>query len=364
MPLGQPIENANPLPSLAGGQQVAPSPSLAGAPRPQLGSAPPPRAQNFQRIANEVRAELPGVNIPFEVMEGGGEGFSESFPYWESQGHPKPNTNVIQLRPSSRDFSEKRMKSLISGELIHFLGGTDDQGAPTNPKFKKFKDAYIQSLTPEQLAFHRRSYDEVAVPSGEQRPFNQWMEHSRIDQFIGAYLFPSDEHLAAGFNTDADFNPEQKKIMDRASQFLRGKDKLSSQFPQRDPFPSERDFFLKQETSGLPPNQVAQGMATEDNQVILNPFSLQNDKEKSSVKRNEQIRLYLRKNKPNLTFRVTPDQQRAFVSYANKVKSPRERDQAVRDTIMARILSGDPSAGNVTDEQRSIASQIEEDLNQ
>jgi len=139
---------------------------------------------------------------------------------------------------------------------------------------------------------------------------------------------------------------------------------LDARFPQREPFPAERDFFLNQEVSGLPPDKIAQGIAAEDNKVTLNPFSLQGNKDKEGVKQNEQIRLYLRNNHPDITFHLSPEQREAFKTYGYQAKTPRERDQAVRDTIMARILTGDPSAGTATPEQQAIAQQIEKEISQ
>jgi len=124
---------------------------------------------------------------------------------------------------------------------------------------------------------------------------------------------------------------------------------------QREPFPSERDFFLDQETSGLPPEKVAQGMMTEDDNVTLNPFSLLGPEQQSAVVDNEQVRLFLRKRGGTQPFDLTPEQQMAFQNYGEP--------QDIRDTIIARTLTGDDSALNVTPEQRAVSQVIHQEMN-
>jgi hypothetical protein len=111
---------------------------------------------------------------------------------------------------------------MVSGEMLHFMGANDPQGRPVHPEFRKFKDAYRASLTPEQLEMHHRSYQMSIEKFGETRPFDQWMDVSRIDQFMGAFLFPSKE-LSKNFNKQRDFTPEQHRILGQANDFLRGK---------------------------------------------------------------------------------------------------------------------------------------------
>jgi hypothetical protein len=104
--------------------------------------------------------------------------------------------------------------------------------------------------------------------------------------------------------------------------------------PQRMPYSSENAFFKKY------PNVT--GMATDDNQVILNPHSTINEKEKDSVLKNERIRVLMKMyGAPN--FYITPEQQSSFNGYGSQ--------NDIASTIAARIFSGDPSAGTTTNEQ-------------
>jgi hypothetical protein len=107
----------------------------------------------------------------------------------------------------------------------------------------------------------------------------------------------------------------------------------------REPYPSENEYF-----KGHPETA---GMAAEDNRVILNPYSKLSDAQRSSVVTNERARIGMRisGNRPN--FEITPEQRAAFSGYGS--------DQDIKETIAARIASGDPSAGNITPEQRAWA---------
>ena len=102
-------------------------------------------------------------------------------------------------------------------------------------------------------------------------------------------------------------------------------------YPVRAPYPGEDTFFKGRPEVG--------GMAAEDGKITLNPYSKLSDDEKSSVAKNEAIRLWMRDKKPNLSFPVSPKQKQAF---ANTEYGGDEN--ALKQTIVARILSGDPSA--------------------
>lgn len=110
----------------------------------------------------------------------------------------------------------------------------------------------------------------------------------------------------------------------------------------RQPFPGEDAFFRS--------NPHVGGMAAEDGRITLNPYSKLSPAEKQAVARNEAVRLFQRDNGVRYTFPLTEAQKMAFAGspYADDLDSARQ-------TIVARALSGDPSAGQLTDDQRSAA---------
>ena len=108
-------------------------------------------------------------------------------------------------------------------------------------------------------------------------------------------------------------------------------------------YPGEDTYFKA--------NPHVAGMAAETGDVILNPYSppgVNHD----SVAKNEALRLYMRENGINPDFAVTPQQRQQFVGTAYGAD-----DNALRQTIAARIYSGDPSA-NATDEQKSYTDSL------
>ena len=112
--------------------------------------------------------------------------------------------------------------------------------------------------------------------------------------------------------------------------------------PIRSPYASEDTFF-----KGSP--HVA-GMATEDNQIALNPYSRLSQEERGAVAENEAARVWMRRPEwaPNVD--LTPEQAQKFATYGQPL------DQ--RSTIIARILSGDQSAGAPTQQQLEYAQRL------
>lgn len=109
-------------------------------------------------------------------------------------------------------------------------------------------------------------------------------------------------------------------------------------------FPGEDEYFKA--------NPNVTGMAADDDKVILNPYSKISDKEKEAVMLNEAARVHMRKkliDAPN--YDLTPEQTEKFGSYSKDIND-------IRQTIAARILSGDPSAGQATPAQQEYVSRL------
>lgn len=126
---------------------------------------------------------------------------------------------------------------------------------------------------------------------------------------------------------------------------------LVDMFGTRDPYKSELEFFKKRP-------EVA-GMATEDNKIILNPYSQNTKKEQAAVAQNEALRLFMKVTKVSPDFELTKEQQDFF-----KKTEYGSNPEAAKQTILARILSGDPSAKNVTPEQIQAAKDLEAQIMQ
>ena len=102
-------------------------------------------------------------------------------------------------------------------------------------------------------------------------------------------------------------------------------------------FPGEDKYFRAHPEVG--------GMAAEDDKIILNPYSPSNVN-KDAIIKNEGFRLKLRKEGVTPDFKITDEQKAAFKD------TPYGKDEnALKQTIAARIFSGDPSA-KATQEQQ------------
>jgi hypothetical protein len=122
-------------------------------------------------------------------------------------------------------------------------------------------------------------------------------------------------------------------------------DLLRSKYGQRDPYWGEEAFFAK--------NPAVAGYAAPDQKVVLNPYSQLSPAEKDSVALNESARLHMMDKGTIHGFPITPGQQQFFSKTAYG-----QQPQMARHTIVARILSGDPSAGPYTPEQKAAADGI------
>jgi hypothetical protein len=118
-------------------------------------------------------------------------------------------------------------------------------------------------------------------------------------------------------------------------------------------YPGEDKFFKE--------NPHVTGMAAEDNQVIINPYSSLSDAMKELVRINETARLAMKNGYPKPTFDLTPEQQEYF-NTMNNGKPYSTDEQDIRETIIGRILSGDSSAGDITPEQKKYAERLQKVL--
>jgi len=109
-------------------------------------------------------------------------------------------------------------------------------------------------------------------------------------------------------------------------------------FEVRQPFNMELNYFNE--------NPNVAGMATEDNRIILNPNSKLNKQQKDAVLKNEASRLHMRSMGTTPQFELTPQQVESFKG------TPYEGNpDAMKQTIVGRIISGDSSASGIRQDQ-------------
>ena len=114
-------------------------------------------------------------------------------------------------------------------------------------------------------------------------------------------------------------------------------------------FPGE-DIYFKN-------NPHVAGMAAEDGRIIFNPYSRLSSKERHAVGRNEGARLFMRENGIVPDFVLNKKQREFF-----KGTKYETDEEAMKQTIFARYISGDPSA-NLDKSQLAEAERIKQLLN-
>ena len=116
-----------------------------------------------------------------------------------------------------------------------------------------------------------------------------------------------------------------------------------------------RDQLYRGEDEYFRNNSHVAGMAAEDGTIIFNPYS--RGVNFDAVGKNEAARLWMRENNVEPKFNLTDAQKEAFRG------TEYEKDEAaLKHSIMARIISGDPSAGQITPMQKTWADWLADNL--
>jgi hypothetical protein len=115
--------------------------------------------------------------------------------------------------------------------------------------------------------------------------------------------------------------------------------------------PGEDEFFKA--------NPHVAGMAADDDKIITNPYSKLKEDEMRLLMMNEAARVHMRKGlmeRPN--FEITQEQLDRPLGGGKLMKDYSEDMNDIRQTIAARILTGDPSAGQPTQAQQEYVSRL------
>jgi hypothetical protein len=172
----------------------------------------------YDQVLQGIRAKYPPLQRhPFSIInaaQDNPEAYSEFYPAWEEE-NPQPGQHTIEAY--SKLQNSPHQEDLITGEMLHLLGGETPQGAPVDPEYQKMKQSFIGAFSPEQLAEeHQQHQDPNRAQWVQGRPFNQYMDQSRGDAYIRAGLFPK-----ANPNWGPDsFNPQQQVILNNIKKYL------------------------------------------------------------------------------------------------------------------------------------------------
>jgi len=92
-----------------------------------------------------------------------------------------------------------------------------------------------------------------------------------------------------------------------------------------------------------------------ERRVMVNPYSGLNPEQQRGLIENERLRHFMDETKPKLNFNPTNKQ---FESFRGTEYGKPENVGKLKETIVARILTGDTSVGDVTPEQQKAADSI------
>jgi len=177
----------------------------------------------FNPIIDQISKEYPAVgrhlrNIRIQrgdkskFLSGGS---IEFFPSWE-KFNPNPGQHTIEIY--DKKLVGDSLKSAITGDALHLMGGVDPiTKTPYDPGFRKMKEAFSQTFTPQQVQMDLRNYNEARKNEGETRSFDDWLDSSRTDAYIRGYLFPDerDEWRKQGIYT-----PDQTQLLENIKAYL------------------------------------------------------------------------------------------------------------------------------------------------
>jgi len=131
----------------------------------------------------------------------------------------------------------------------------------------------------------------------------------------------------------------------RATEFIRPEfSQYSFGYPVREPYEEELTWFKE--------NPTITGRAASDGTIILNPYSGLPIEGLYGVIMNEASRLWMQQHGVVPHFDLTPEQIKSFEG--TEYGKPGNED-FMKQTLIGRIISNDPSAGKYTPEQKQFA---------
>lgn len=133
-----------------------------------------------------------------------GGGYLEFFAPDEEMS-PRPGVPYIEIY--DRKLTGDDLERAIYGDMLHHLPSVD-------PEFRRMREEFIGTLTPQQKAIDRRAYERMKM-RGEKRSFRDWFDISRKDAYLRGYLAPDARDEWAGAYT-----PEQRRRLETMREYL------------------------------------------------------------------------------------------------------------------------------------------------
>ena len=143
----------------------------------------------------------------------------ETYQPWDKR-NPRPGSLTIE--PYHRELlSPEELPNTVAGEMLHHIGAMDyssDKATPINPDYYALKQKVKDSRTPTQQALDDRIYEEAKKKYPDMGAKDDWLDESRIDEYIMGYIAPdkTDEWRKNGFYND----PKMKRAVEDVRKYL------------------------------------------------------------------------------------------------------------------------------------------------
>lgn len=146
-----------------------------------------PRLAAVQKQFPRLAPYLNNVMIKQGTKTPGDDRGLEFYPPWESK-NPNPGKITLELYDK---MEGPTLTTALGGDLLHYLGGVDPKtNKPIDSNYYAMKQGVLNARTPQQQAMDQREYQNAVKNEGEKRPFEQWLQQSRIDAYIRGYVTP------------------------------------------------------------------------------------------------------------------------------------------------------------------------------
>lgn len=94
------------------------------------------------------------------------------------------NRKKFQRHLGQKELTPDQEQTIRLGESLHNLREVDPEA---------YNSLFRSAMSnPDFVRWVKDSYENVAVPGGEKRSFDDWLRTSRFDQIIGGWLFAGD----------------------------------------------------------------------------------------------------------------------------------------------------------------------------
>jgi hypothetical protein len=187
------------------------------------------RQRDLDSRLQQVKKRFPAfTNIPAVIQSGSGEGYVEYYPPWEGR-NPNPGKVTLEMRPLSANADSDFLNKMIAGDLMHYIGGTDEAGKPYDPKFYSLKKQFEQESTPIQLRLNRQRYQDDLTNNriNPNLTFDEYQDMSGVDAWMRGRLFPDPnvpvEDALHPSHFHEVYSPKQRQLLQKMQKYLEGK---------------------------------------------------------------------------------------------------------------------------------------------